>query len=153
MFIAQGREKIMDVSTNIVIGDINDIEEIGEASSPIENWRGFEIRGIDPAKMATLHAILTGQTFDDAYGEYLLAFDASEQGPWVAKIPDEPMERLAVLEDDVLEQIGEELAATEEFERDGWPVEEVQIFLAELAALAGVAIVQRKTMFIWTMSR
>lgn len=143
----------MDISTNIVIGDIADIEEIGESSHPIENWRGFEIRGIDTAKMAMLHAILTGQTFDEAFGEYLLAYEASEDGPWVAKIPNEPMERLAEMEDEVLEQIGEELAATEEFENEGWPVEEVQIFLAELAALAGIAIVQRKAMFIWTVSR
>jgi len=143
----------MDVSTNIVIGNLSDIEEIGEASWPIENWRGIEIRGIDTVKMATLHTILTGQTFDEAYGEYLLAYEASEQGPWVAKIPNDPMERLAELKDEVLEQIGEELAATEEFERDGWPVEEVQLFLTELASLAGIAIVQRKAMFIWTMSR
>ena len=143
----------MDVSTNIVIGDINDIEEIGESSWPIENWRGFEIRGIDSAKIATLHAILTGQTFDEAFCEYHLTYEASDAGPWVAKIPEEPLERLAVLEDEMLEQIGEELAATEEFEREGWPVEEVQIFLAELAALAGIAIVQGKAMFVWTMSR
>ena len=143
----------MDISTNIVIGDIEEIEEIGESSSPIENWRGFEIRGIDTTKMAMLQAILTGQTFDEAFSEYLLTYEASEAGPWVAKIPDEPMERLAEMDDDVLEQIGEELATTEEFENDGRPVEEVQIFLAELAALAGVAIVQRKVMFIWTLGR
>ena len=143
----------MDISTNIVIGDISDVAEIGESSWPIENWRGFEIKGIDSTKIATLHAMLTGQTFDEAFGEYLLAYEATEEGPWVVKIPDEPMERLAVLEDDALERVGEELAATEEFESAGWPVEEVQIFLAELTALAGVAIMQRKAMFLWTMSR
>jgi hypothetical protein len=45
--------------------------------------------------------------------------------------------------------VGEELAAAEEFEIQGWPVEEVQTLVAELAALARLAESQGQAMFIW----
>ena len=134
---------------NIVIADENDAEDIGQSSWPIEDWQGIEVRGIDLAKIATLHCLLTGQNFDEASIEYAPVFAASEEGPWVIPFPREPMERLAALEEDALEQVGEELAATEEFERDDWPVEKTQDLLAELSELARVALEQEKSLFVW----
>ena len=42
------------------------------------------------------------------------------------KLPDDTVAHLAELEEDALDQVGEELAATEEFEEDGWSVDEVK---------------------------
>lgn len=139
----------MSVLANIVMADAEEADAIGESSRPAEDWRGVEVKGLDAAKIAMLQSILTGQTFDEALGEYDPIYAAGEDGPWVIRIPDELVERLAALEDEVLEPIGEELAATAEFEMDGWPADEVQMVLAELAALAGIAANQGKALFIW----
>lgn len=139
----------MGLLTHIVIGDVDDAEAIGESDGPVEDWRGIEVRGIDPAKIAMLHSILTGETFEEALAEYDPVYAASEEGPWVIRIPDEPVEKLAALEEDALEQIGEELAATEEFERDGWPVNEAQALVEELAQLADACVSQGKALFVW----
>lgn len=139
----------MQVLTNIVIGDPSDAEAIGESSCPIDEWRGLEIKGIDLAKIAMLQAVVTGQTFDEAFEEYRPIVAASDEGPWVFRFPAAPLEKLAALEGDALERVGEELAATEEFEDNGYPVDEVQAVLEELSDLAKACMAQNKTMFVW----
>ena len=139
----------MQVLTNIVIGDSSDAEAIGASLCPVDEWRGIEIKGIDLAKIAMLQAVLTGQTFDEAFDEYRPILAASDEGPWVFRFPDAPLEKLAALEEEALERVGEEWAATEEFEDNGYPVEEVQAVLEELSDLAKMCISQGKAIFIW----
>lgn len=134
---------------NIVIGEPDEVMAIGESLSPLEDWQGMEASGIDLEKLAMLQSLLTGQTFDEAFDEYLTLFAASEEGPWIIRFPEAPMEKLAALEEDALERVGEELAATEEFEQDEWTAEEVQDFLMALSELAGIAVSQEKMLFIW----
>ena len=67
------------------------------------------------------------------------------------KLPDDSMAHLAELDEDALDQVGEELAATEEFEEDGWSADEVKGFVIQLAELAGVARAQGRAMFVWMM--
>lgn len=139
----------MSMLVNIVMADECDIEAIGESARPIDDWKGLAVMGLDAAKFAMLHSILTGETFEEASGHYEPIWAASDEGPWVIRLPAEPMEKLAGLEDEVLEQLGEELAATEDFEADGWPVEETQAVLAELAALAEAASAKGQSLFVW----
>ena len=61
------------------------------------------------------------------------------------------MAHLAELEEDALDRVGEELAATEEFEEDGWSADEVKGFVTALADLAGVARAQGQALFVWMM--
>ncbi|MFN3397600.1 MAG: hypothetical protein ACK4ZS_03590, partial [Sulfurimicrobium sp.] len=67
----------------------------------------------------------------------------------VLRIPDAVMEKLADLEEEAIERVGEELAATEEFEMNDWPAEEVLSLLEELSALARLADSQGQAMFVW----
>jgi len=135
--------------TNIVIGDTSDVDAICASLMPVEEWRGIAVRGITPAKIAMLHSILTGDTFDEVFDEYDHVYAVSEDGPWVIRVPDAPLEKLAELEEDVLAQVGAEWAASEECESEGWPVEEVQALLEELAELARAAVDQDQAMFLW----
>jgi hypothetical protein len=138
----------MAMTTTLVIADPDEVEAIGESFEPLQDWRGVALEGIDPAKIAMLHCILTGETFDEVVTQYEPIYAASAEGPWVIAVPREPIAKLPLLEEDVLEQIGDEWAATEDFERDNWPATDVQEVLAELAALASIGIAQEKAMFI-----
>lgn len=139
----------MGILVNIICADEEDVEAIGESQHPVAEWSGIEARDVDTAKIVTLHCLLTGDGLEDAVYAYEPVYVAGDEGPIVLRIPDEIMERLARLEEDATEMVGEELAATEEFEMNGWPVEEVQSLVEELSALARLAESQGQAMFVW----
>ena len=139
----------MGILVNIVSADEDDVEAIGESQHPIDEWSGIEARDFDTAKIVTLHCLLTGDGLEDAFYAYEPVYVAGDDGPIVLRIPDEMMEKLAGLEEDAIEMVGEELAATEEFEMNAWPTEEVQSLVEELSELARLADSQGQAMFVW----
>ncbi len=140
----------MAIVTNIVAADEEEGEAVGMSDRPVEEWTGMEVRDINAEKLATLHCLLSGDDFEEALAAYEPIYDAVEdEGPLVVRIPDEIMIRLAEFQEETLEQIGEELAATEEFELEGWPVEDVQALLVALGDLARLAESQGQVMFAW----
>lgn len=139
----------MPATVNIVVADAEEGWEIAASSRPVETWRGFVMDGLDMEKLAILQSMLTGQTFDEALAECEPHYVVSDEGPWVTRLPEELTESLVELDEEKLEQIGEELALTAEFEAEGWPVEVVQSFVAELGALADVAAAQGNALFVW----
>ena len=139
----------MGILVNIVSADEEDVEAIGESQHPVVEWSGIEARDIDTAKIVTLHCLLTGDGLEDTFYAYEPVYVSGDDGLIVLRIPDEVMEKLAGLEEDALEMVGEELAATEEFEMNDWPAEEIQSLVEELAALARLAESQGQAMFVW----
>jgi hypothetical protein len=139
----------MQISMNIVIGEPSEITAIGESLSPLEDWQGMDASSLNLEKLAMLQSILSGQTFDEAFDEYRPLFTASEEGPWLIRFPHESIRKLSELEEDALERISEELAASDEFEKDEWTADDAQDFLMVLSQLAESAVDQEKTLFIW----
>ena len=138
----------MGILTNIIAADEDEFAAIGESLRPMDEWSGIERRNIDTAKIATLHCLLTGDEFGLVVSVYEPVYVAGE-GALVLRIADEVLEKLAVLDEDALERVAEELAATEEFEMEGWPAEEVQILVMDLAELARLAESQGQVLFVW----
>jgi hypothetical protein len=138
----------MGTLVNIVIADEDEAEAIGESNQPVDEWVGMEARDLDKSKFITLHCLLTGDGIEDAvYGYEPLYF--VEDGPQVLRVPDELTERLARYDEDALEEIVLELAATEDFELSDLPVEDIQSFMDEFAELARKADAEEKSLFIW----
>ena len=138
----------MGILTNIVAAEEDEISAIGESLRPVDEWSGLERRGIDTAKIATLHCLLTGDEFEEAIGAYEPVYVADE-GAVVLRIADQVMERLATMDEDALELVAEELAATEEYEREQWEAEDVQALVMELADLARLAESQGQVLLVW----
>ena len=65
------------------------------------------------------------------------------------RIADELMEKLATLDEDELENIAIEVAATEEFETEQWDTEDIQEQLILLGDLAQLAESQGQALFVW----
>lgn len=138
----------MGILTNIVAADEDEFAAVGEAERPLDEWSGIERRGIDTAKIATLHCLLTGDEFEEALSHYEPVY-VVEDGAVVLRIADEVVERLAAFDDDALDLIAEELAATEEYETEQWDPAEVQALVIDLAELARLAESQGQTLFVW----
>lgn len=138
----------MGILTNIVAAEEDEAGEVGESLRPVDQWSGIERRGIDTAKIATLHCLLTGDEFEEAVGHYEPVY-AADEGAIVLRLADEVLERLATLDEEALELVAEELAATEEYEMEQWDAEEVQALVMELADLARLAESQGQVLFVW----
>lgn len=138
----------MSLLTNIVAAEEDEFAAIGESPHPVDEWSGIERRGIDTAKIATLHCLLTGDEFGQALSLYEPVY-ASIEDVLVLRLADEVTEKLAAYDEDALMRVAEELAATEEFEREAWDAEEVQDFVMALAELAQIAESQGQTLFVW----
>lgn len=138
----------MGILTNIVAAEEDEYAAIGEALRPIDEWSGIERRGIDTAKIAVLHCLLTGDELDQALSLYEPVYVADD-GAVVLRIADETVERLATLDEDALDLVAEELAATEEYEMEEWDAAEVQALVIDLADLARLADSQSQALFVW----
>lgn len=138
----------MGILTNIVAAEEDEFAAIGESLHPVEEWSGLERRDIDTAKIATLHCLLTGDELEQALYAYEPVYVGVE-GAMVLRMADEVVDKLASLDEDALEQVGVELAATEEFEMEQWDADEVQDMVLELAELAQLAQSQEQTLFVW----
>lgn len=138
----------MGILTNIVTADEDEYESIGEAVRPVDEWSGIEKRNIDTAKIVTLHCLLTGDEFELTASLYEPVY-VSGEGALVLRVADEVLERLAFLDEDALERVAEELAATEEFEMEQSTAEDVQALVMDLAELARLAESQGQVLFVW----
>lgn len=139
----------MGILTNIVAAEEDEVEAIGEALHPLDEWSGIEMRDVGISKIATLHCLLTGDAFDDAAALYEPVYFSAGEGALVLRLADSAAERLAELDEDALDAVARELAATEEFEATGWEGEAVAEMLFSLADLARLAESQGQVLFVW----
>jgi hypothetical protein len=138
----------LGILTNIVAAEEDEYAAIGESLRPVDEWSGIERRGIDTAKIATLHCLLTGDEFEEALGSYEPVY-VGDEGALVLRVADEVMDRLATLDEEALELVAAELAATEEYEMEQWEPEDVQALVMDLADLARLADSQGQVLFVW----
>lgn len=138
----------MEFATNILAAEEDEYTAIGESTCPLDEWSGIEAHGFDTVKLATLHCILTGDSLQMALDLYEPIY-VGENETVVLRIADEFLEKLAVLDEEALEDVASELAASEEFESEQWDAEDVLEHLTELAELAQLAESQGQVLFVW----
>jgi hypothetical protein len=134
--------------TTIVAAEEDEFAAIGESLRPVDQWSGIERRDIDTAKIAMLHCLLTGDEFDSALSIHEPVY-VGDEGAVVLRIAAEAAERLATLDEEALEIVAEELAATEVYELENWEPGDVQALVLELADLARLAESQGQALFVW----
>lgn len=139
----------MGLLVNIISADEDEIDAIGASEHPLKEWSGIEARDIDVEMFATLHCLLTDADFEQALSAYEPVLVAEYEKVLVLRVPDEIAGKLALLEEEALEQVGGELAACEAFEIHDWPLEEVQALVVGLGELARLAESQGQAMFVW----
>lgn len=138
----------MEIVTYIVAADEDAYQAVGDSIDPMDEWSGIEAPGLDTIKIATLHSLLTSDPLQLALDLYEPVYVA-EGETVVLRLADELMERLATLDEDELEEIAIEVAATEEFEAGQWDTEDIQEQLILLGDLAQLAESQGQVLFVW----
>ncbi|MBL0206833.1 MAG: hypothetical protein IPP84_02370 [Propionivibrio sp.] len=138
----------MEMMTNIVAAEEDEYSAVGESSNPLDEWSGIEAPGLDSIKIATLHSLLTSDPLQVALDRYEPVYVA-ENEILVLRLADEMLEKLATIDEDALESIAIELAATEEFENEHWETEDIVEQLISLVDLAQLAESQGQVLFVW----
>lgn len=137
----------MGILVNIVAAEEDEVAAVGESPEPLEEWSGIARRGLDTAKIVMLHCLLTGDELDLALSLYEPIYVAEESATVVLRLAGDAQEKLAEYDEEALQQVGEELAATEEFEMEQWDEEDVLALVMDLADLARLAEGQGQMLF------
>jgi hypothetical protein len=141
----------MGVLTDILVADRADSQRVCDSTCPSRDFAGLDAKGIDTTKIGKLDTILTGSEFKPSFMVDSECCSGGEDGPWVFEVPSDLVRRIAMLTDTQLQSAGEKWAATEEFSPryDNWPVEDLQSFLREWAAMCKRAEAGGKAVLMW----
>ena len=139
----------MGVLSDLVVAPAEEAERVAHASVPSREFGGIDVKGIDTVKFGMLHAMLTGRTFDDVLPSYDPVAEVPADGPWVFRLPEELVARLAALSPEERQAAGVKWAATEEFALSGWEEAAVSDGLVEICRLARQAADSRQALFLW----
>ena len=132
--------------THIIAADVEDLAAIAVAPDPLANWSGVEAAGFDTIKFALLHSLLTGDPLQTALERYQPICTVADE-TIVLHLSDLVVEKLASFDEDALQAMAGELAATQDFENEQWSTESVLARLGEFAELAQLAESQGQTLF------
>jgi len=139
----------MGILSDLVVAPAGDAERVAQAENPSRAFGGIDIKGIDSVKFGSLHSIITGQTFEELLPAYGPVVSASDEGPWVFRIPAELVSRIAELGYDQRHEIATQWAGTEAFALDRWTEEDVALTLGSIAVLARKAVDSGQELFLW----
>ena len=132
--------------THIIAADADDLAAIAVAPDPLANWSGIEAAGFDTVKFALLHSLLTGDALQTALERYQPICSVADEAI-VLHLSEFVTERLAACDEAALQELAGELAATQDFENEQWPVETVLARLTELGELSQLAESQGQALF------
>ncbi|MBP8277324.1 MAG: hypothetical protein KAX55_10585 [Propionivibrio sp.] len=140
----------MEFLTCVVAAEEDEYPDIAQSTSPLNEWSGIEAPGLDTTKVATLHSLLTGDPLQLALDLYEPIFVAEgDDETLVLRIEAELFEELTLLDEESLENVVDELMATDVYEHDGSDPEDVLAFVTALSELAQLAESQGQTLFVW----
>ena len=140
----------MEFLTCVLSAEEDEYPSIAESNTPLNEWSGIELPGFDTTKLATLHSLLTGDSLQMALDLYEPIFvTEGETETLVLRIDAELSGALVDLDDESIENVAEELAATEIYESEGVASEELEACLIALAELAQLAESQAQALFVW----
>ncbi|MFO0613255.1 MAG: hypothetical protein U0414_11725 [Polyangiaceae bacterium] len=135
----------MGVESELLLGGVADADAMANAIDAAQAFDGIRVKGIDPVKLQSLYSKVGGKT---------LKLDpiamASDEGPWVMRIPDAFVRALAKLDAPERKKVAAFWAKTEEFAMDKrWKAPAVASTLDAICALAVKAVADKKKMFLW----
>ena len=139
----------MAILTSIVAAEEDEVEALGESLEPLGEWSGITLRDLTIPRLVTLHCLLTGDLYDDAFNLYDPIYISDAEGALVLRIADAASSRLATCDEEALDAITAELLATEEYELAGWDDEDVATMIMSLADLSQLAESQGQVLFAW----
>jgi hypothetical protein len=136
--------------TDIVVAKSGEAGLVAESTIPYQTWPGMDAKGIEHIKLGQLLSILAGEPYQNCViGEFTLLHEASDDGPWVYRIPDRLIDHLIQIDPSGLDQLAYEWSQIEAFALDAWQPDMVASVLIGLHSLAREARGTGKDLLMW----
>ena len=140
----------MGVLTDIVIAHEREAPAVAGEAAPSRRWTGIDATGVDQVKLATLWGLLSGREFRNEWvAEFVPLYEASEDGPWVFRVPDALVQLLADVDDGRAPAIAGRWADTEELQLDEWEPDDARGTIDDLRGLARKARAAATPLLMW----
>ncbi len=134
---------------DLIIAQSSDIPAIVASDYPLGIFKGINVDGLDPLKIAALHSLFTGKDYSELLEHYQPVAEASTSGPWLIKFPDELTTFLADIAPQDHASTAAKWAATDPLQSEGWSVQDAEQFLARVAYFAQTAAFEGKDIYLW----
>ena len=140
----------MGILSDLVVAGEGDANLVCHTLNPATTFGGIDIKGIDSTKFESLDQILTGRTRDQSSALFNPLVCASDDGPWVFRIPEDLVVRLGTLSaSEQVETAEIWLQTEEEFKFEIWDPDAVKQYLASICTLARRAGASQQALYLW----
>jgi hypothetical protein len=140
----------MGVLTDLIIAEESEAEAVAAMKGPLQRWPGIDAKGVDHIKLGKLLSIVTNTPYQNSFvGEFVQIAEASDDGPWVFRVPPRLVAPLAAMAGDDIGPVSAQWAATEEFALSGWDEASVAQMLASICGLSKQAAAEGKSLLMW----
>ena len=139
----------MSTAADLILAASDEAPAILASDYPLGTFKGSNVDGLDPLKLAALHSLFAQKPFEIVVREYQPAGQASPQGPWLVKIPVELVTSLSNIAPPDQAAVAARWASTDQLKEQGWSEEDADGFLGRLVPYAQTAAFQGKDLFLW----
>jgi hypothetical protein len=138
----------MDTLADVIVAALDEAPAVLASEYPLGSYQGVNVDGLDPLKVAALHAQLADRAFDQLLEGYQPIAEASPTGPWQIRLPAELIKALAGISPQDIPAAAEAWATTEPVRQEGWSGQEAEKYLARVAHFARLAAYDQKEVFL-----
>lgn len=135
---------------DLVLATPDDIPDIVSSDYPLGSFKGTNVDGLDPLMLLALHSMLTQTPIDELVSQYEPIAQASEEGPWLIRIPSDLLEILANIAPHDMEAMAGQWVQTHQLRGSGWTQDDMLVFIEPLILYAQSIPGSAKELFLWT---
>jgi hypothetical protein len=139
----------MGSAADLIIAAPSDATAIVASDYPLGTFKGVNIDGLDPLKIAALHMLFVHKALSDVLRDYQPVAQASPEGPWLVRLPSELIAFLGNIAPPDQASVAARWSSTDQVQEEGWSAEDADQFLSRLVPSAQTAAFEGKDLFLW----
>jgi hypothetical protein len=142
----------MTSAADLILAASDEAAAIVASDYPLGSFKGVNVDGLDPLKLAALHSLLNGRPVEVVLREYQPVAQASPSGPWLIRLPGELIELLGKIPPPDQAAVAARWAATHLAQEESWTDQDADDFLGRLVPFAQTAAFEGVELFLWVYS-
>ena len=135
---------------DLLLATPEDIPDIVASDYPLGTYKGTNVDGLDPLMLLALHSLLAEKPLEQMVAQYEPVALASEEGPWLVRIPPDLLAILADVAPHDIEALAGRWVQTDQLRGTGWSQNDMRIFIEPLILYAQSIAGSDKELFLWT---
>ncbi len=139
----------MASAVDLIVAAPSDAQAIVASDYPLGTFKGLNIDGLDPLKLAALHSLFVDKAPRDVLRDYQPVAQASPKGPWLVRLPHELIAFLGNIAPQDQASVAARWASTDQAQQDSWSAEDADQFLGRLVPFAQSASFEGKDLFLY----